>query len=225
MRAPLAADEPRGAVTSTLLLLIRDPQVQRELRLSPEQIRDVTTAIEAADGPLFRLRDVAGPDRESQAAKHFEQLQRDIADVLDVEQAGRLRQLVIQAEGVTALTWPDVAAELGLAERQVHRMRRILDETRGEIEKLQAASADSASADEIARLRTRGNEQVLEVLSASQRSAIADLVGSAYDFSRVRQVAGLAPELHDVEEWINSEPLTMKSLRGKVVALHYWAFG
>jgi hypothetical protein len=34
-----------------------------------------------------------------------------------------------------------------------------------------------------------------------------------------------APELVGVEEWINAKPTTLKSLRGKVVALHFWAFG
>ena len=34
-----------------------------------------------------------------------------------------------------------------------------------------------------------------------------------------------APELKDVEEWINTKPLLLKDLRGRVVALHFWTFG
>lgn len=34
-----------------------------------------------------------------------------------------------------------------------------------------------------------------------------------------------APELRDVAEWINSKPLKLGDLRGKVVVVHYWAFG
>ena len=34
-----------------------------------------------------------------------------------------------------------------------------------------------------------------------------------------------APELRDIETWINSKPLTLKELRGKVVVLHFWTFG
>jgi hypothetical protein len=34
-----------------------------------------------------------------------------------------------------------------------------------------------------------------------------------------------APELQGIEAWINSRPLTLKGLRGKVVVLHFWAFG
>ena len=34
-----------------------------------------------------------------------------------------------------------------------------------------------------------------------------------------------APEFAGIEAWINSKPLTLKGLRGKVVVLHFWAFG
>ena len=34
-----------------------------------------------------------------------------------------------------------------------------------------------------------------------------------------------APEFEDISEWINSEPLTMKELKGKVVVVHFMAFG
>jgi hypothetical protein len=34
-----------------------------------------------------------------------------------------------------------------------------------------------------------------------------------------------APELAGIESWINSEPLKLNQLRGKVVVLHFWTFG
>jgi|SRR5579872_2552043 len=37
--------------------------------------------------------------------------------------------------------------------------------------------------------------------------------------------AELAPEFQDIKGWINSEPLTMRSLQGKVVFLDFWTFG
>ena len=34
-----------------------------------------------------------------------------------------------------------------------------------------------------------------------------------------------APELRGVTTWINSEPLTLKQLKGKVVVVHFWTHG
>jgi hypothetical protein len=34
-----------------------------------------------------------------------------------------------------------------------------------------------------------------------------------------------APELEGIDSWINSKPLALKDLRGKVVVLHFWTFG
>jgi hypothetical protein len=34
-----------------------------------------------------------------------------------------------------------------------------------------------------------------------------------------------APEFEDIAEWINTKPLAMKELRGKVVVVHFMAFG
>ena len=34
-----------------------------------------------------------------------------------------------------------------------------------------------------------------------------------------------APEFEDIAAWVNSKPVTMKSLKGKVVVVHFMAFG
>ena len=33
------------------------------------------------------------------------------------------------------------------------------------------------------------------------------------------------PELQGVTEWVNSKPLTLAGLKGRVVVLHFWTFG
>ena len=34
-----------------------------------------------------------------------------------------------------------------------------------------------------------------------------------------------APEFANIDDWINSDPLTMAQLKGKVVVIHFMAFG
>jgi len=33
------------------------------------------------------------------------------------------------------------------------------------------------------------------------------------------------PELVDIQTWVNSKPLKLSELKGKVVVLHFWTFG
>jgi hypothetical protein len=50
----------------------------------------------------------------------------------------------------------------------------------------------------------------------------------ATDQARAQQPVAMkieAPEITGIQEWINSKPLALKELRGKVVVLHFWTFG
>lgn len=61
--------------------------------------------------------------------------------------------------------------------------------------------------------------------SASARSELDDLVGSeGIAEEEVLADYGPAPEFEGIQAWINSQPLTMASLRGKVVVLDFWTY-
>jgi peroxiredoxin len=56
--------------------------------------------------------------------------------------------------------------------------------------------------------------------------ALAVLAAGCQDSPSVAAVpASSAPELEGISAWVNSEPLTLKDLRGKVVILHFWTNG
>ena len=63
------------------------------------------------------------------------------------------------------------------------------------------------------------------MLNSQQKSKIGKLTGEAFDFSQVRRTYPLAPELTgDGVSWIQGGPLKLSQLKGKVVALHFYAF-
>ena len=72
---------------------------------------------------------------------------------------------------------------------------------------------------------TPEQEQILAALDDSQKVKLVELVGKKFDPGSLGRVSFKAPELSSGDRWINSDALTMEDLRGKVVALHFWAFG
>ena len=56
--------------------------------------------------------------------------------------------------------------------------------------------------------------------------AVAALTLAAIPLGRPPQASEPAPEFtqHAAEEWINSPPLPLKSLRGHVVLIDFWTF-
>ena len=55
-------------------------------------------------------------------------------------------------------------------------------------------------------------------------SATADMTVNPTPGSVALEDLGPAPELTGITAWINSSPLTLASLRGKVVLVHFWTF-
>ena len=66
---------------------------------------------------------------------------------------------------------------------------------------------------------------MLAVLNKQQVAQFAAALGAPFDLSKVKPSPGAAPEFEGIEAWLNSEPVTMESLRGRVVVVHFFAFG
>jgi hypothetical protein len=210
---------------SALAQLACDPLVRAALNLRGTQVTAIDDAYATIEEPLWLLRDAAtGPsaERKRQLLASFV---TKLDKVLDPQQQTRLRQLAFQAQGWPALVSREVSAQLALSTKQTHRIDEIVTRTRDEIRKV-ASSADEPPARETAlkRLRSEEGAAIQGLLGSAQRQALTELVGPAYDLSAVRPLSFRAPELKQVDAWINSKPLEFSALGGKVVAFHFWAF-
>jgi thiol-disulfide isomerase/thioredoxin len=79
-------------------------------------------------------------------------------------------------------------------------------------------------------IRPTGGQQAggARATSGADSAAPHDLpppVAAALPGSVALDDLGTAPEVRDITAWINSEPLSLASLRGKVVLVHFWTFG
>jgi peroxiredoxin len=229
--APSPVEISRGDATSDpLLILLRAPRVRRELALRPQQVESLERAIDEIDGPLWRLRDAQFQSAENskKAWQCIDQVESALGEILEQDQRARLRQMTVQARGPQALLLADVIHALKLSPSQVKRIAEILDEMRKEAQRPQKESTgktESGRSQEAGKQLLAQRKKVAAVLSEDQRRRLQRLAGPAYDFSALPRRFVRAPEIRGVEPWINSAPLTLADLRGKVVVFHFFTFG
>lgn len=216
------------AVPFLTVALIRDPSVRDELGLKPKQRDAVDAAIAEIDEPLWRVRDVpvkqVANELDALLAKLNQQLKRELTP----PQQQRFEQIVLQARGWKALASADLVSRLNLSADQTTRLRAALAASvkeRVDMEKEIVGQSPNSQEQARSKLRKAEAARFTAILTSKQQSEFSSLLGKGFDLSRVIQVGCVAPELRDVTAWINSEPITLKQLRGNVVVVHFWAFG
>ena len=122
--AATAESPPRDA--TLVVQLARDPAVQDELQLKPEQTKAVAALVAEVEYPLFLLHNAPAeakrPEREALAARVEDELRR----VLEQPQRRRLAELLLRAQGYGALLEPPHAETLGLSAEQTNKIRQLL---------------------------------------------------------------------------------------------------
>ncbi|OYP37009.1 redoxin domain-containing protein [Rhodopirellula sp. MGV] len=213
-----------------LLQMIRDDAVHRELDLTPDQIQQIRVAIEAIDGPWFRVRIRPADERGKTIAELTRQLETSLEQILDDQQLRRVDQLRNQALGTRMIVRDSVADTLELTERDRQSLYDTFRKTDAAVQdaqsKVSAGELDSqAAAKQIQRLQHEERTSFMDKLSASQKVKFVDVTGKSFDFSKVKRTYPSAPELTlQGGEWLQGSPIELKDLRGKVVAVHFYAF-
>jgi len=223
---PPAGDaDTRADIENPFVQLVCDPLVQRELALDASQLEAVARAYAKVDSRLWLLRDVTTGPGATERAKLLAAVTAELDPALAGPPRARLEQLVARARGWTGMLLEPTATRLQLTADQRSQIVSVLNRTREEL--LEAAKVADPAAREKATLESRHREaqDVQRLLTPEQQQALAAAVGKDFDLSQVRPLTFPAPELAEVEVWINSQPLTMEALKGKVVAYHFWAFG
>lgn len=219
---------PLSSMPDPYLLLIRDPLVHRELRLTKGQIGAVTSLTDSLDPTLWSLRNQPADRAAAQLAELTDSARERIKSVWSESQVRRLGQIQRQVAGVRALTRDDVARTLKLSDEQRTKIGELLARPEPDQPAPKRPDNNGGSSE-----RSRPNspaesdprQQIWEMLSPQQQAGVRELFGKSYDVSRLGYVKFKAPELSGGDGWLNAKPLTMDQLRGKVVALHFWTFG
>jgi hypothetical protein len=213
------------------VFLIRDPLVLAELQLAAAEEGPLAAFAASANEEAWKLRDLvpeAGVGNEA-VQKLNDLIESSLAKILTTAHNERLDQIVLQVQGPQAIADRKMADRLSLSGDQVDQVAKLSAATQSGLKELRRQMSDSKDRAELYRqaekLRSDLKRDLLAVLTPVQQNRWMALQGKPVDLTKMQMLTALAPELRDVEAWINTAPLTFAQLRGQVVALHFWTFG
>lgn len=218
----------RTLIPQQLLPLVHSPEVQSELELTSQQVDQLEAFFMQVDGDWFRSRNLRPEERSKEMDRLEGEFWRWANNSWDASKIERLKQLELQALGSRMFLRADVAEQLALTPAQIGRMLDLAKVTQAAQTKLQEAAAKGETTSQLEKsysnaLRAEQEEQGL-MLTMNQSRQLVTLVGPVFDTSWLERIYPMAPEFDSNTQWINSPPLTLDSLRGQVVVVHFYAF-
>lgn len=192
--------------------LLRMPEVQQELKMTPAQISNLDQKMQEVRAEMqgamqgANLREATSEERQKVMARLNDIQNKAVADVLSIEQLKRFKQLEIQRQGASAVASPAVAAALKLTDEQKQRIAGIEQKARADMMALFSANRDQGGSrlrggfgpemrQKLTDMRKDVDVQLLAVLTEAQRAQLKAMQGAAFKFPepQPRQRGGNGP--------------------------------
>jgi len=222
-----AADPFWGADPSWSL--IHEPAVEKELKLAPAKSRQFRRLLDEFDARFFPLRNRPQEEAAKGVTETLADLTTRLRSLLSAAQFRRLAEIQTRQQGTEALLRPNLTTLMDYKPQQRDRLEQVIAETRGATKDLDQRLAQGEPREPLekqyAELKQEELRTIAGILSPGQKSVWQKALGPDFDLTKLGQAKFKAPELVDSGEWLNSAPLTLESLAGNVVVLHFYAFG
>lgn len=227
MRSGFAADPFWGA--DPLWSLLHEPAIEQELKLSPAQSQQFRALLDGFDAKFFPLRNQSRDEGRNQAGVILEEVNASIGSLLTKAQRRRLTEIQVRLEGTGALLQIGLAKLMSYTPEQREQLTRVISETLATTQELEARAVRGEPREPLekqyAALKLKELEAVTGILKPAQQAVWRKALGREFDMTRLGRPIYKAPEIVDSGEWLNSEPLTLESLAGNVVVVHFYTFG
>ncbi|MCA9217563.1 MAG: hypothetical protein KDB27_31055, partial [Planctomycetales bacterium] len=224
---------PDGVVPVTnmmepYLFLVRDPYVHELLDLTKKQRVDLQSLNDKADPKIWMIRNRSAEEAANVNGKLIAITRREIKKVLDDQQLERLFQIEMWTQGVRSLLRDDVITSLRISKSQATEIQGIIaasEVQKADLRKKLQSGGDHAKLNQQYKdVQIGEQEQILKILTQPQQQQWVAMLGPRVELNKLGRVKFKAPEFPKSASWINSPELTLDKLKGKVVALHFYAF-
>jgi Spy/CpxP family protein refolding chaperone len=160
--------------------LLTQESVQSELKLSPDQVNEVTQLNEKRRESFRGMRDLSRDERRKKMEEMSHSDQAAIAKILNPEQLTRLKQISLQQRGGWALADPEVAATLALTDDQKERIRAIEIQAHDELRGAGRDGDRAAARQKFESVRSSINQQMEAVLTPQQQAKWKEMQGEPF---------------------------------------------
>jgi Spy/CpxP family protein refolding chaperone len=178
----------RGGFGGGGLLMLRSEDFQKELKLTDEQKDKLKPILEDAGTKLREIFQGAAGNRE-EAAKKMQELNKDtmakVNPILDDKQKKRMRQIMLQTEGIRAFADPEVQAALKLTDEQKTKLREIGADAAKQMADLRQGGGGNF--EKMAELRKDSLNKANAVLTDDQKKSFKELTGEPFNFQFQRR--------------------------------------
>lgn len=214
-----------------ILFLLREPAFQKELKLSESQLSRLIELNESMDAQLLGSRANKSPEESQRMANEvMEKTLAVVSELFNEDQIARTRQIRYRLRGISFVLQPEAVEALELSQEQQDTILAAVTEANKKVKEVsssefQGREAEAKSRKLVLAARKEEQETILGELNGSQKQTLSELIGEPFEIESLGQAIFKAPELIDSGEWINTDGLKISDLRGKVVALHFFAYG
>lgn len=181
-----------GGQRGSLLMLLQNEQVQKEIELVADQKEKITALNkETQDARAAARADMANLSQEERQAKMkeaAEKTEKKVEGILNPKQLKRMEQIQLQVQGGVALSNPKVVKALALTDDQQAKIKTINDDSRKAMADMRSGGGPPSDEDR-AKMQKSMKEtetKLMDVLTADQKGKLEKMKGEKFDTSVLR---------------------------------------
>lgn len=172
--------------------ILRAPNVQKELKLSDEQIGKVDDTLRETmqkhQDDFAALRDLSQEERPAKMAELNKTISSEVKKSLSLSdaQSKRFDQISLQARGLQAFNDPSVASKLKLTDDQKSKIREIQESSRGQFQGFNKDASEEERAEARKKMAATQKEnwtKAQALLTADQKDTWKELTGDPVEIN------------------------------------------
>jgi hypothetical protein len=171
---------------SAALGVLANPDVQKELNLSKEQVDKLKDSlgkvVDKYKDDLAKLLQLSPEEQQKKLKAVGEESQKAISGVLDAKQWKRYKQISWQLSSFAALQDPDLQKELKLSDDQKKKLEGVFNDFNKKMQEM--IKNGERSPDKYQAAGKEAETKAMDVLSEDQRKSFKELKGAPFEFAR-----------------------------------------